>query len=202
MRIALVIDHLDPRRGGAEQWTFQHAERLLARGHEVHVVAQGVNGPAARLDIVPHLLGPIRSVLQRAAAAEAALRRLKVDMVHDIGLGWHSHVLQSEDGSRLAQWEQKLLLLPAWQRPWKRAMLRVLPRYRDFRRLMARQFGDPQRIVIAVSQMCARDYQHYHDVPRGADPPGLSRHRQRAFLAGPSRSLARGDPRSPGRLRR
>ena len=44
-------------------------------------------------------------------------------------------------------------------------MLRVLPRYRDFRRLMARQFGDPQRIVIAVSQMCARDYQRYHDVP-------------------------------------
>ena len=58
MRIALVIDHLDPRRGGAEQWTFQHAERLLARGHEVHVVAQAVNGPAARLGIVPHLLGP------------------------------------------------------------------------------------------------------------------------------------------------
>ena len=165
MRIALVIDHLDPRRGGAEQWTFQHAERLLARGHEVHVVAQGVDGPAARLPIVPHPLGPIRSVLQRAAAAEAALRRLNVDMIHDVGSGWHSHVLQSEDGSRLAQWEQKLLLLPSWQRPWKRAMLRVLPRYRDFRRLMARQFGDPRRIVIAVSQMCARDYLRYHNVP-------------------------------------
>jgi len=165
MRIALVIDHLDPRRCGAEQWTFQHAERLLARGHEVHVVAQGVNGPAAQLGIVPHLLGSIRSVLQRAAAADAALQRLDVDIVHDIGMGWHSHVLQSEDGSRLAQWEKKLLLLPSWQRPWKRAMLRVLPRYRDFRRLMARQFGDPQRIVIAVSQMCARDYQRFHDVP-------------------------------------
>ena len=165
MRIALVIDHLDPRRGGAEQWTFQHAERLLARGHEVHVVAQAVNGPAARLGVVPHELGRIRSVLHRAAAADTALQRLDVDMIHDIGMGWHSHVLQSEDGSRLAQWEQKLLLLPSWQRPWKRAMLRVLPRYRDFRRLMARQFGDPRRIVIAVSQMCARDYQHYHDVP-------------------------------------
>jgi UDP-glucose:(heptosyl)LPS alpha-1,3-glucosyltransferase len=44
-------------------------------------------------------------------------------------------------------------------------MLRVLPRYRDFRRLMARQFGDPQRIVVAVSQMCVRDYQRFHDVP-------------------------------------
>ena len=86
-------------------------------------------------------------------------------MVHDIGLGWHNHVLQSEDGSRLAQWEQKLLLLPRWQRPLKRAMLRHLPRYRDFRRLMARQFGDPRRIVIAVSQMCADHYRHYHDVP-------------------------------------
>jgi UDP-glucose:(heptosyl)LPS alpha-1,3-glucosyltransferase len=165
MRIALVIDHLDPRRGGAEQWTFQHAERLLARGHEVHVVAQGVNGPAARLPIAQHPLGRIRSVLERAAAAAACLRELKVDMVHDIGLGWHSHLLQSEDGSRLAQWEQKLLLLPSWLRPWKRAMLRVLPRYRAFRRLMDRQFGDPQRIVIAVSKMCARDYQNYHDVP-------------------------------------
>ena len=165
MKIALVIDHLDPRRGGAEQWTYQHAQGLLARGHEVHVVAQGVGGPAAALDIVPHPLGPIRNVLKKAAAAEADLRRLNLDMVHDIGLGWHNHVLQSEDGSRLAQWEQKLLLLPPWQRPLKRAMLRHLPRYRDFRRLMARQFGDPRRIVIAVSQMCAGHYQHYHDVP-------------------------------------
>jgi len=165
MKIALVIDSLDPRRGGAEQWTYQHAQGLLARGHEVHVVAQGISGPAAALDVVPHPLGRIRNVLRKAAAAEAALRRLNVDMVHDIGLGWHSHVLQSEDGSRLAQWEQKLLLLPPWQRPWKRAMLRALPRYRDFRRLMARQFNDPQRIVIAVSRMCASHYQHYHDVP-------------------------------------
>ena len=200
MKIALVIDHLDPRRGGAEQWTFQHAERLLARGHEVHVVAQGVNGPAARLDIVPHAFGPVRSLLGRAAAAEAALERLQVDMVHDIGLGWHSHVLQSEDGSRLAQWEQKLLLLPAWQRPWKRAMLRALPRYRDFRRLMLRQFGDPRRIVIAVSQMCA-GLPALSRRAGGADPPGLSRHRQPAFFAGPSPASARGDSRSPGRLR-
>ncbi len=164
MKIALVIDRLDPRRGGAEQWTYQHVQGLLARGHEVHVVAQGVSGAAAELDIVPHALGPIRNVLKKAAAAEAVLRRLNVDTVHDIGLGWHSHVLQSEDGSRLAQWEKKLRLLPPWQRPWKRAMLRLLPRYRDFRSLMARQFGDPRRTVIAVSQMCARDYQDFHGV--------------------------------------
>ena len=129
------------------------------------MVAQGVDGPAARLGVVPHLFGPTRSVLRRAAEAEAVLQGLAVDMIHDIGLGWRSDVLQSEDGSRLAQWEQKLLLLPAWQRPWRRGACGVLPRYQDFRRLMARQFGNPQRVVIAVSQMCARDYQRYHDVP-------------------------------------
>jgi glycosyltransferase involved in cell wall biosynthesis len=40
MRIGLVIEHFDPRRGGAEQWTCRLAEWLLAQGHEVHVVCQ------------------------------------------------------------------------------------------------------------------------------------------------------------------
>jgi UDP-glucose:(heptosyl)LPS alpha-1,3-glucosyltransferase len=165
MRIALVIDHLDPRRGGAEQWTFQHAQRLLARGHEVHVIARAVSGAAAQLPVVPHCFGPIRSVLGKARAAQRELARLDLDVIHDMGTGWNGHLVQSEDGSRLAQWERKLQALPPWLRPYKRAMLGVLPRYRQFRCLMARQFGDPARIVVAVSQMCARDYQRYHGVP-------------------------------------
>ena len=40
MKIGLVIEHIDPRRGGAEQWTCQMALRLLARGHEVHLVTK------------------------------------------------------------------------------------------------------------------------------------------------------------------
>ena len=165
MRIGLVIDCLDPRRGGAEQWTFQHAQGLLARGHEVHVVARDISGPAAQLQLAAHRLGPVTSVIGKAEAAENVLRRLALDVVHDIGTGWYSNVLQSEDGSRIAQWEQKLLLLPPWLRPWKRAMIQWFPRYRDFRRLMDRQFGDPSRIIVAVSKMCARDYARYHHVP-------------------------------------
>jgi UDP-glucose:(heptosyl)LPS alpha-1,3-glucosyltransferase len=30
---------------------------------------------------------------------------------------------------------------------------------------MERQFRDPHRMIVAVSQMCADDYQRYHDVP-------------------------------------
>lgn len=164
MRIGLVIDHFDPRRGGAQQWTFQHAERLLARGHEVHVVANEVSEAALQLGVVAHPLGPIRSHLARAEAAEQALRQLRLDIIHDIGVGWHNDLLQSEDGSRMAQWEQMLLLLPRELRPLKRGLIRLLPRYRDFRRLMDRQFADPSRLVVAISKMCARDYQRYHGV--------------------------------------
>jgi UDP-glucose:(heptosyl)LPS alpha-1,3-glucosyltransferase len=167
MRVALVIDHFDPRRGGAELWACQHAGQLLARGHEVHLVAQDLSGPAKQLGVVPHCLGPIRSLLGRAAAAEAKLRTLDVDVIHDFGMGWYNDVLQSPDGSRLAQWESMLRLLPPWLRPCKRAMISVLPRYRDFRRLMARQFADAGQIVLAISRMCASDYQRFHGVSPG-----------------------------------
>ena len=38
MKIALIIEHFDPARGGAEHFTVWLAERLVAAGHEVHVL--------------------------------------------------------------------------------------------------------------------------------------------------------------------
>ena len=63
MRIGLVIERFDPRRGGAEGWTLQYAQRLLSRGCEVHVITQQIGGAAERLPIVPHCLGRIPSRL-------------------------------------------------------------------------------------------------------------------------------------------
>jgi len=164
MRIGLVIEHFDPQRGGAEQWTFQFAGRLLERGHEVHVVAQEFSPAARRIPIVAHRLGRIGSRIRLARAAEERLRALRLDVVHDMGMGWYCDVFGSHDGSRFAQWEQKLLLLPPWARPLKRKLMRVLPRYREFQRLLARQFAEPGRVVLALSEMVARDYQRYHAV--------------------------------------
>jgi UDP-glucose:(heptosyl)LPS alpha-1,3-glucosyltransferase len=190
VRIGISVEYLDPQRGGAEHWTFQHVQGLLARGHEVHVVTQEVSAAAAQLPIAVHRLGRLPSVLVRAEAAEKMLRSLRLDLVHDIGMGWYCDILQSEDGSRMAQWEQRISALPGWLQPLKRGLIRALPRYRDFRRLMARQYGDPGRIVLAVSKMCAQDYVRYHQVPldrirvvyHGADPQRFSpehRHRWR-----------------------
>ena len=120
------------------------------------MVAQGVDGPAARLGVVPHLFGPTRSVLRRAAEAEAVLQGLAVDMIHDIGLGWRSDVLQSEDRFALGPMGTEAAPVACVAAALEARRVQVLPRYQDFRRLMARQFGNPQRVVIAVSQMCRR----------------------------------------------
>ena len=166
MEIGLVIKQFDPHWGGAERWMFQHASQLVDLGHGVHVITGRVGEGARDLGCTFHLFAQQRSCLARASAAEKILKKLSLDVVHDVGMGWCCDILQSEDGSRLAQWEQILKTLPGFCRPLKRAMIRTLPRYRDFRTQMTRQYGDHRRLFVAVSEMCARDYQQHH----GVDP--------------------------------
>ena len=56
MKIGLVTKSLDPRRGGAEAWTYQHAINLLERGYEVHVIARDIPAETANLPMVIHRL--------------------------------------------------------------------------------------------------------------------------------------------------
>jgi UDP-glucose:(heptosyl)LPS alpha-1,3-glucosyltransferase len=182
MRIGLVIERFRPLRGGADQWTLQFVRHLLAAGHEVHVVAQDFSPQTEGLAIVRHPLGLIRSPVRLAEAAERKLRGLALDVIHDMGVGWHCDIFEPHYGSRYGQWERKLQLLPFWLRPWKRAATRLLPRYRHLRHLMQRQFGDPQRMIIALSKMVARDFGRFHGVPgerirliyNGVDPERFS----------------------------
>lgn len=165
MKIGLVIERFDPERGGAEHWTYQHAMAMLDRGHEVHVVCESATAEADHR-LFLHTFGQRRSRLERATAAEHVVSSLDLDVVHDIGLGWSGDILQSEDGSRFAQWDRMLKALPAAVRPIKRRLIRSLRRYRDFRTLMHRQYANPHRLIVAVSRMCAEDYRRYHQVPK------------------------------------
>ncbi len=177
MRIGLVLDHFDPTRGGVEQWTWQLANRLLNFRHEVHVVAsdfgplyQGLARSSSWTDLHPegpaivrHKLPGIRSRVGRAQAAAECLCQLKLDIIHDMGLGWYCDVFQPHGGARQAAFEQNLLLIPRSLRGWKRLVARTLPRYRDFDRLTSRQYSGTQ-VVLALSQMVSRQLQHFHGV--------------------------------------
>lgn len=165
MKIGLVLDCYDPRRGGVEQWTHQFANQLLHAGHEVHVVARSFAVGAAAPELECHAIDCGASRARFAAAAEATLRRLNLDVVHDTGCGTYADVFQPHGGSRVAAFEQNLALMPAWQRPWKRAFARWLPRYREFAALSKRQYARDGRIVLALSRMVAADLNRFHGVP-------------------------------------
>ncbi len=170
MKVALVLDSFVPGRGGVEQWAVQLTDHLTRRGHRVHVVTF-----AATLDVASWVARPERLVVHRvpcrtsnrvarAAALADVVRRLDVDVVHDLGAGWQCDVLQPHGGARRASFEQNLLLLPWWLRPLKRLAARFLPRYRQFERLSQRQYGGDS-LVLALSKMVQRDLVRWYDVP-------------------------------------
>ena len=165
MKIGLVIEHFDPRRGGVEHWTAQFAARLIERGHEVHVVARSFSADAARSRIVPHPVLEAPSRIDFAQVAQEILESLDLDVIHDTGYGWHCDVFQPHGGSRCAVAEQNLLLLPKWMRRLKKAVSRLLPRYRQFDALTARQFADDGRTVLALSRRVAADFTRFHSIP-------------------------------------
>jgi UDP-glucose:(heptosyl)LPS alpha-1,3-glucosyltransferase len=73
-------------------------------------------------------------------------------------------------------------VLPRRLRPWKRAVNQWLPRYRRFDALMARQYVNDGRILLALSRQTQADFEQIHGVPReqirlgynGVDPVRFS----------------------------
>src|SRR4051794_897274 len=115
MKIGLLLERFEPRRGGLEQWTWQFARSLTRRGHEVHVVAFEFYEDAASDGIFPHLLEMKRSPLERAEALAAHVPELHLDIVHDKGVGWTADIIHPHGGSTKALWEHNLLRIPKWR---------------------------------------------------------------------------------------
>jgi UDP-glucose:(heptosyl)LPS alpha-1,3-glucosyltransferase len=162
MRIGLVVERFDPLRGGLEQWTYRFARELLARGHEVHVVSREFAGRAASLPITRHRVVCRARPLAFAEAAQLALTSLTLDIVHDMGVGWYCDVFQPHGGSWASVARRKLQLWPACLRGLKQRLDHLLPRHREFHRLMARQYADAGQTLLAISRSVADDFQQFH----------------------------------------
>ncbi len=162
MKVALVIHAFDARLGGAEHWTCQFARLLAKRGHQLHVIARHFGPEADELEVVRHSLPEITNRVQLAAAAAEIAQRLPVDVVHDMGLGWHCDVFQPHGGARRAAFQQNLQLMSPWLRPLKRMIAPWLPRYRDFSRLERRQYRRGGPLLVALSQMVSRHFQQHY----------------------------------------
>jgi UDP-glucose:(heptosyl)LPS alpha-1,3-glucosyltransferase len=166
MNVGLVVEHFDPRRGGLEHWSWQFVRTMIARGHELHVLARSFTDTDALPSVHCHLVPGSYSRIGYAAAVESRLAQLDLDVVHDTGAGWRCDVYQPHFGARAALIDRGIDMLPKLSRPVKRLAVRVLPRYREFAAVEARQYVNDGRLFVALSQRVADDFVKYHGVDR------------------------------------
>ncbi len=162
MKIGLILERFDPERGGLEHWTWQFARRLVARGHQVHVVAFEFHPDAAGMGIIGHQLEMPRSRIDRAKTIAERLPALQLDIVHDMGIGWEADLIQPHAGSTKALWEHNLMRIPKWRqiRFWRER------RYRELAEIERRQHRNRTAIIVPVSRMVEQNFAVLHHLPR------------------------------------
>jgi UDP-glucose:(heptosyl)LPS alpha-1,3-glucosyltransferase len=167
MRIGLVIDELDSRRGGMGQWCWQFVQAVAKTGYELHVVSQGFGDGRLPPRVACHTVPRTKSRVAFAEAADEIVRKLELDVVHDTGFGWHFDILQPHGGSHAGWLRRRLDMYPPWVRAVKRPIDALLPRHRDFERHSRRQYAvgqTPGKIFVALSEMVADDFVRLHGI--------------------------------------
>jgi UDP-glucose:(heptosyl)LPS alpha-1,3-glucosyltransferase len=162
VKIGLVLEKFDPQMGGLEHWTWQFAQQLLARGHEVHIIAFETNPAADQSGLILHRLEMPRSRLARAEALERHLRMLTLDVIHDMGCGWYADLFHPHGGSTIALWEHNLMRIPRWRqiRFWRER------RYREMAEVEKRQLTGTKATIVTVSKMVQHHFETYHGLPK------------------------------------
>lgn len=174
MKIALNIEWVGARRGGAEKYAGTLARALAAAGHEVHLFARGVDDGEVPPSVMIHEVNINgRPRLYRwsrtysfAAAAERVLLRESFDLVIGFNKTWHQDVYLAVAGTGPAS---NRYGLRRFRNPFERglhALGKLLsPKQRLFRRIERKQFVDRAPHVVACSRMSARHFIEDHALP-------------------------------------
>src|SRR5689334_1847760 len=89
VRIGLVIDDLDPRRGGMSQWCCQFSVERGKRCHESHLIIHCFSDTAFLPPAHHYKMPRTRSRVQFAQISSQIVRGLAIDVIPYMGLGWH-----------------------------------------------------------------------------------------------------------------
>jgi UDP-glucose:(heptosyl)LPS alpha-1,3-glucosyltransferase len=167
MRIGLVIDELDPRRGGMAQWCSQFVGAIAKFGYELHIVSQGFGRDAMPLRVTCHTVPRTKSRVAFANAAAEIVRNLELDVVHDTGIGWEFDIFQPHGGSHAGWLRRRLDMYPSWIGALKGPLDALFPRHRDFDRHWRQQYSVSRRhdkTFVALSEMVADDFVLLHRI--------------------------------------
>ena len=173
MKIALNIEKLGCRYGGAEKYAGTVARWLSDAGHNVHVFASEVAASELPAGTPTHLVrsfcppgfGWMRSYLF-ARASERALREQHFDLIIGFNKVWYVNAYLAVGGAHPASLDcnGRRFRSPFVRAAWWASKL-LSPRQWVFRLIDRKQFDGPhQPHVIAPSRMVAEHFTRYHGV--------------------------------------
>jgi UDP-glucose:(heptosyl)LPS alpha-1,3-glucosyltransferase len=165
MRIALVIERMDVRRGGRETSTAQIAAELARRHHDVTVLCQtgGWSGEGVKVRPLGTSGFSRASRLWRfIAAVQNDIRASRYDVVHAMLPLPGAGVYQPRGGTIPAQLAASLRRRPVFLRP----LVHLAQPFRPCRGLLGRLerqvASDPNVLCLAVSPMVAQEFTRYY----------------------------------------
>ena len=168
MKIAIVIEQIEPWRGGAETSTMELARLLQQRGHEIHLVTATLapSPPGQTIHRIPTgaVLRPSRT-LTFVRRADAFLREHPFDVVHAITPMPHADVYQPRGGLLGETMERNVATRStATRRAMKRALMAMNFKRRSLLELEREIFRDGGPMIAAVSNYVARQCEISYDV--------------------------------------
>ena len=161
MKVALIMQHVETSRGGAETSVAQFAQLLAVRGVDVHIYTATPNAQADGITF-HHVLSPRRPRRLAASrfihAAQHALGDADYDIIHAITPCPTADIYQPRGGTYLATGQRTIAASGGLLgRAIKRLSLALNGQYRLMLRLERQMFADPAGpIVVPVSQYGAR----------------------------------------------
>jgi len=171
MKVALVVERMDPLRGGKETYTAQLAAALAGRGHQVTVVCQTRDWqPEARIDFVEvgrrgvtrakRLRNFVADVLRHTAdgrydVVHAMLPVPGADLYHP-----HGGTVPGSNAASLRRYSAAIRPAARW--------LKGLNAARNEAVRLERQIAeDPRTICICVSEMIAEQFRKHYSRSQG-----------------------------------
>lgn len=155
MKLIILVEHLDIRRGGLERWTSRFIQWLTCEGHQVTVVAITATADCLPSGVTYHALPAKTSRMERAVAAAEMINRMKADIVYDLGVGIGADILHPQFGSRFSCAAAELKSQPAWFRLWKRLSPAALLRQKQLRDFEDKQYRGQRGMLIVPSHIAA-----------------------------------------------
>ena len=164
MRIAFLIERLDPARGGAETYVSDFTARLAREGHDVHVFSRAGSVNPAGVTLHPVAVrgvGRGQRTLSFGRSVERMLATERFDVVQGTTWTWTQDVFQPHNGVYRAMLKARLRTRRGMGALCERVGQALGPKQRVFRRIEREQYvRRPAGVFVALSRMVHQDMEN------------------------------------------